>query len=265
MWDKESIKNKRFICHRGFNFVAPENTLSAFRLSKEKNFDSVECDIVFTKDGVPVLSHDLSIDRTCASGNKGEIKNLNYADIKDLDFSYDKTAYAGEKIPTFEQFIKLCKELALHAYLDIRAETTIEQVKGLVDIVNANQMQGKVSYMSYNIELLKAVSEKERGARLGYVRGMASEELVSALSNLKTDENQVFMNCWLHYMKKDAHKGTDIDLEHCIARCKRYGIPLEVWTVNSEEDIINLDPYISGVTTDSLNKESVINYLNNKH
>ncbi|MBQ0070817.1 MAG: hypothetical protein KBS81_03020, partial [Spirochaetales bacterium] len=51
------------INHRGYNTVAPENTLSAFRLSKEKGFTQVETDVAFTLDGVPVLLHDSTIDR----------------------------------------------------------------------------------------------------------------------------------------------------------------------------------------------------------
>ncbi|MBO5711468.1 MAG: glycerophosphodiester phosphodiesterase, partial [Acholeplasmatales bacterium] len=40
------------IAHRGYSADAPENTLVAYRLAKEKGFSYVECDISFTKDGV---------------------------------------------------------------------------------------------------------------------------------------------------------------------------------------------------------------------
>ena len=43
----------RSINHRGYNTVAPENTLPAYELSKENGFQIVETDIAFTKDGVP--------------------------------------------------------------------------------------------------------------------------------------------------------------------------------------------------------------------
>ena len=52
------------IMHRGYNKVAPENTLAAFRLAAEMGFKAVECDIQFTKDGVPVVIHDSSVTRT---------------------------------------------------------------------------------------------------------------------------------------------------------------------------------------------------------
>ena len=52
----------RAINHRGYSIEAPENTLPAYILSAKKGFRSVECDIAFTKDSVPVLLHDETID-----------------------------------------------------------------------------------------------------------------------------------------------------------------------------------------------------------
>ena len=48
----------------GYSAEAPENTLSAVRLAHEKGFDMVSCDVSFTSDGVGVLLHDDTIDRT---------------------------------------------------------------------------------------------------------------------------------------------------------------------------------------------------------
>ena len=52
------------INHRGANTYAPENTMSAFRISKELGFDMVECDVDFTIDNIPVVIHDSTVDRT---------------------------------------------------------------------------------------------------------------------------------------------------------------------------------------------------------
>ena len=89
------------IAHRGYSADAPENTLVAYRLAKEKGFSYVECDISFTKDGVAVLLHDATIDRT--TNATGNISDLNYDEIKDLDAgSWFDEKYKDEKIPTFE-------------------------------------------------------------------------------------------------------------------------------------------------------------------
>lgn len=110
--------NIRAVNHRGYCTEAPENTLSAFRLSKKMGFRYVECDVSFTSDTVPVLLHDSTVDRT--SNGSGNISAMTLEQVKALDFGSWKSAeYAGEKIPTFEEFMLLCKQIGLHPYIEI--------------------------------------------------------------------------------------------------------------------------------------------------
>ena len=63
------------INHRGYATVAPENTLPAYQLSAKKGFRYVETDVLFTSDNVPVLLHDITIDRTSnGTGNSAYIR-----------------------------------------------------------------------------------------------------------------------------------------------------------------------------------------------
>ncbi|MCD6563330.1 MAG: hypothetical protein J7K23_05385, partial [Thermoproteales archaeon] len=63
-----SIKDlkKRFfiVAHRGASFCEPENTLRAFKKAIEIGADVVEFDVRVSGDGVPVVIHDASVDRT---------------------------------------------------------------------------------------------------------------------------------------------------------------------------------------------------------
>src|SRR4051794_14509588 len=52
------------IAHRGASVDAPENTLAAFRLAIEQGADGLECDLRMSKDGVIVISHDDTLERT---------------------------------------------------------------------------------------------------------------------------------------------------------------------------------------------------------
>ena len=80
-WNNHPV---RAVNHRGFNKVAPENTISAYRLSKENGFLFVECDVSFTSDNVPVLLHDDTINRT--SNGKGKVSNWTFEALRQLDF-----------------------------------------------------------------------------------------------------------------------------------------------------------------------------------
>ena len=231
--------NVKAVNHRGFCTEAPENTIPAYILSKKKGFKYVEADISFTKDGVPVLLHDSTIDRT--SDGSGSISSLTYADVYQYDFgSWKSPAYAGTKIATFEEFIVLCKNIGLHPYIELKSNGSYTelQIKGLVDIVEAYGMKGKVSWISFSDTFLTYVKNYDSTARLGYLCSLSPSTIATA-KNLQTGTNDVFLDC---------SSPTDDN----IALCVDAGIPLEIWTINDAATIKNMNPYITGVTSDNL-------------
>lgn len=226
--------------HRGYCTVAPENTLAAYRLSKEKGFAYVECDVSFTSDGYPVLLHDSTIDRT--SNGTGSIAGMTLEDVRKLDFGSWKSAdYAGEKIPTFEEFILLCKRLGLHPYIELKTGTE-DQIKGLVDVVKRYGMKGNVTWISFNSACLVYVKSVDTSARLGFVVDSVTASTITTIKqSLRTGKNEVFVDC----SASNAN-------EAAVALCADADIPLEVWTVNTEAAILSMNNYISGVTSDNL-------------
>lgn len=232
----------RSVNHRGYNTVAPENTIPAFVLSKKNGFDHVECDVAFTSDGVCVLLHDSTIDRT--SNGSGSLASMTYATVSQYDFGSWKSAdYAGTKIPTFEEFILVCKELQLHPYIEIKNDVTYTQaqIATIVDMVKAAGMEGNVSYISFNATYLGYVKNVDASARLGYVVNDISSAIIATANALKTGANDVFMS--VRYTIVTEAKA---DL------CMDADIPLEVWTVNDASWIRSMNPYITGVTSDSV-------------
>ena len=82
--------------HRGASGHAPENTLPAFRMAADMGADGVELDVQETKDGVLVVCHDETVDRT--SNGAGWVKDFTFEEIRKLDFSGGNAAYEGLKI-----------------------------------------------------------------------------------------------------------------------------------------------------------------------
>ena len=134
-------------------FRVTESEHAAFtNQAKEKGFDMAECDVTFTKDGVGVLLHDDTINRT--SNGSGKISELTLEEARQYDFgSWKSSEYAGEQIPTFEEFIKLCKYLAIHPYIEIKAGATQENVASLVTTVTRAGMLDRVTWISFDVNL----------------------------------------------------------------------------------------------------------------
>lgn len=183
----------RAINHRGYCNEAPENTLSAYRLSKNKGFDIVECDVFSTSDGVPVLLHDASVDRT--SNGSGNISEMTLEAVKALDFgSWFSEDYAGEKIPTLEEFLLLCRSLSLHAYLDLRIASTATEAAMLVTLVKKCGMSGHVTWLG-DREKLEKIRACDKKARLALTVSMITDAVIADAVSLKNGENQVVINC----------------------------------------------------------------------
>lgn len=88
--------------HRGASADAPENTLAAFRRAAELGADGIEFDAKLSRDGVVVILHDATVDRT--TDGSGRVSDLSLAELKQLDAGAKFSAkFAGERIPTLEE------------------------------------------------------------------------------------------------------------------------------------------------------------------
>jgi len=109
------------IGHRGAAAHAPENTLAGFRRARSLGCAWVEFDVRLTADGAPIVCHDDRLART--TGARGHISNLPLAAIRQLDAgSWFAAAFAGERIPTLDEVLALCRELDLGANAELKAE-----------------------------------------------------------------------------------------------------------------------------------------------
>src|SRR5690606_14777189 len=91
----------RWIAHRGAGRLAPENTLSAFRLGAQHGFRMFECDAKLSADGVPFLLHDATLERT--TNGAGSCGTQPWEKLARLDAgSWHSRAYAGEPLITLE-------------------------------------------------------------------------------------------------------------------------------------------------------------------
>ena len=245
--------NVKAVNHRGYNSVAPENTLPAFKLSKQNGFRYVETDVRFTSDNVPVLLHDTTINRTARNADGTEISGtINIADItyeqaSAYDFGIWKGAsYAGTKIPTLAEFMNLCRNIGLIPRVELNV-LTVANAQTMFDVINSYGMARKVEYNCNNIAVAQKFLELEPSATIVYGMGSYNSATVTSIGALKTANNTIIIN--MYYTAVSAE---------LIAQCKQYGIELEIWVTDSESVIKNLDPFISGVSSDHVNASVIL-------
>ena len=239
------------INHRGW-YQAPENTLTAFKESRQNGFDYVETDVRFTLDGIPVLLHEDAINRIARNAdgtiidNTISIQQITYEQALEYDFGiYKGNQFSGTKISRFDDFVVLCKSLNLHPFIEIKIGSS-KNIASLVETVKKCGMKDHVTWISPYPGLLGYVKEYDEDASIGYIVEPPIEDShISIVKNFKTEHNFVFIDSNYNLTEKDVQK------------CINANIPLMVWTVNSINDILSLDPYISGVTSNMHNAEDV--------
>ncbi len=121
-------KNSPLItAHRGYAEIAPENTMSAFEAALNAGADASEFDVHMTLDGVLIVIHDESVDRT--TNGTGLISELTYEYLSTLDAgSWKDPKFAGEKIPTLHQTLTYFQENNMVAVLEIKVADIVDQV-----------------------------------------------------------------------------------------------------------------------------------------
>lgn len=230
--------------HRGYNRVAPENTLPAFRLSKLYGFDYVETDIRTTSDGVLVCLHDETVDRT--SNGTGYVNQMTLDQLKLLDFgSWKSSKYAGTKILTFDEFIRCCRSLGLKPYIELKSA----EVDAVMRIVDKYGMRKDCTIIGSSNAAMGSIPAKYPDVRLGMVVSSYYAHDLEDIVSWKTGFNEVFLNA-------DA----TIITSEVIEACKAAGVPLEIWAVYSEglDFLRGLNGYISGVTHNSINASFIV-------
>lgn len=102
----------KVVGHRGNVYDAPENTLAALDAGIRHGCEYLEIDIRQTKDGVLVLMHDVTLDRT--TDGSGPVSELTWDEIKNLDAgSWFGEGFAGTRIPTLEEALRHIKGRAI--------------------------------------------------------------------------------------------------------------------------------------------------------
>ncbi|MRN52816.1 glycerophosphodiester phosphodiesterase family protein [Paenibacillus monticola] len=162
--------NNICVAHRGFSGKAPENTMAAIRLALALPYVRwMELDVQLTRDGVPVVIHDFSLDRT--TNGHGKVKNMDWELMQRLDAgSWKGRAFRGEKIPSLEEVLSLASG-RLHLNIELKTSGNLYPglEKAVMELVSSKGMRDEVVLTSFDAGALQRVKELDSRFRTGLI------------------------------------------------------------------------------------------------
>ncbi len=205
--------------HRGLSHRFPENTVVAFReVAKVPCFYGMETDVQMTTDGVLVCMHDKTIDRT--TNGTGKVSDYTWKELRKLRIDGGdgwNEKYANKlRIPTFKEYLKVCKKSNLVPYVELKF-LTLEGVRKTVETLHKMGMEGKYVLTSFRWRYLKEAA-KSSDAPLEFMHKRYTPELVDKIKNIK--------NCVIRPM---ARRTTKELVDYCHSQglmVECYGLPL---------------------------------------
>ena len=153
----------RIVAHRGGGALAPENTLAAIRLGQELGYAAHEFDVKLSKDGVAILLHDATLERT--TSGKGRAADFTWDELARLDAgSWHSAAFRGERLASFEEAARLLQSKGTLAHIEIKPTPGAERETGerVAEIAARLWKDAPVPplFSSFSLEALMAAKEK---------------------------------------------------------------------------------------------------------
>ena len=238
------------ISHRGANMVAPQNTIEAFKKSIEIGCDGFETDVHLTKDGIPVICHNFTIDET--STGKGAIKDMTLEELRAFDFGkYKGAEFEGVKIPTLDEFLELSKSMGDDMkVLDIElksehfGEAGTEIAEKTIDAVKNHGLFDQLLISSFDPALLVVCKKVDKNCKTGILYSPNSTTGFKISAHPVSFAKEIGADA-LHPFHLYVTKGY-------VKRAHKAGLQVNPWTINDEKRIKKLlDVGVDGIITDN--------------
>ena len=265
----------RLISHRGWNTwndeLYPEQVISSYKESYKRGLRNVECDVKFTSDGIPVLLHDNTINRTARNldgtelGTDIYLRNLTFEQVRNnYDFGiYQGERFKGTKIPTLEELLRLCKILGMRIILEYKADEngTVNINEGITKVYNLvkdNGMLDYVVFLSGNQEVWNKIDELNTTNKSIELQYLDVPNNVTNIPFVKSFKEKGY--------KVGFSVGRDWINEDHANMLKENGIDLYIWTREfiSFNDIETFEQWLNwnvkGITSNSTN---IVNFAYN--
>ena len=214
------------IAHRGASGYAPENTLPSFQLAVEQGADALEFDVRITADGVPVVIHDPTLERTTDAS--GAVALLTLAQLTAADAGARFTPDAGRtfpyrgrgiRVPTLEEVVDAFPHTRL--VIEIKTPAAQEAVKR---VLAERGVAGQCVVASANAAALAAFREPP------WLCGAATPDIARLRFPL-VYRRRGAPACRAFFVPPRYYR-MPVPTPRFVAAARRLGCPVHVWTVN---------------------------------
>lgn len=237
--------------HRGASSERPENSALAFRRALELGADVLELDLHATRDGVFVVSHDPSAERTC--NVRRRLGECTWSEISSWDAGWGFVDRAGER-PYAGQQIRLARfDSVLEQFPDAAFNVDVKEasdaeVRTLLSLLRARQAESRVLLTSFSWRCLRRIRRQGYEGPLGLsqlevIRLFFAPELTLRLLPLGGLRAQV----------PPRSGSLDLGGPRFIEKCHRLGLKVDYWVINQASEAARLlDNGADGIITDDV-------------
>ena len=206
------------IAHRGNSSAAPENTMPAFVSSIESGAEYCEIDIRLSKDGVPVVIHDRSVDRT--TDGAGAVSEMTISELRALDAgSWLSETFAGTPIPTLDEVLALAASSGTRVLIEYKGTWSKAGVKTTVDMIEAVGLTSTVVAQSFSQKTVARIADAAPELTVGWLTEDLDASTVATATAIEADAVNP---------RTATARG--------VARAHRAGLGVFVWTQDAETD-----------------------------
>lgn len=154
------------IGHRGASAFAPENTLASFQMAVDAGADGVEFDVRLAKDGVPVVIHDATLERTgLRSGNVSGLTSVELAKTGVGAWFNAKLpqrasdVFEAETVPTLKRVLKQLKGFGGLIYIELKCGDAdfAPLAKAVCDVIGQSPLLPQMIVKSFKLAAIPEV------------------------------------------------------------------------------------------------------------
>jgi len=238
-----SLGRPQVFAHRGGAALRPENTIPAFDHGMALGADGLELDVHLSRDGVVVVHHDRTLERT--TNGRGPIAASTADELARLDAGYHFEGFRGAAggVPTLKDVLRRYPGAAL--IIELKVDDP-ELAHKTIDDVRAAGALERVAVGGFGTRVLRAARRYE--PRL--TTGASREETRLALYRswvrwpVRNPPNDAFQ-------VPERAGSTRVVSPRFIRYAHETGVAVQIWTVNDEADVRRLlDWGVDGLISD---------------